>query len=97
LAYIVRSFHTRIKILNLQRNSDRNKTGSRRFKPNSCAILIDEQSNPKYVLQHLDIASRHRGDKHRRRYERLVYIILLSLQYLLFDNQIVCHSKNLVH
>jgi len=97
LAFTIRSSHTKIKTLILLRNLDRNKTGSRRFKPNSCAILINEQLNHKYFLQHWDIASRHRGDKHKCRYDRLIYIILLSLQYLLFDIQITFHSEDLVH
>ena len=97
MAFSFRSSHTKIKPLFLLRNSDRNKTDSRRFKPNSCAILIDEQSNPKYVLPHWDIVSRHRGDKRKRRYDRLIYIILLSLWYLLSDDQTIFHSKCLVH
>lgn len=38
----------------------RNKTVSRRFKPISCTPLIDEQSNPLYLLQHKDGIRRHR-------------------------------------
>lgn len=38
----------------------RNKTVSRRFKPISCTALMDEQSNPLYLLQHKDAIRRHR-------------------------------------
>ena len=34
---------------------DRNKTDSHRFKPNSCKILIDEQSNLLQQLHHKDM------------------------------------------
>ena len=60
-------------------NSDRDKTDLHRFKPNSCVILIDEQSNHLLLLQNKDITNRHRGDKQKCRYERLTSIILLSL------------------
>jgi len=96
LAFSFRSSHTRIKLLSLRNNSDRNKTGLRRFKPNSCTILFDEQSNPWNQLQLRDIASRHRGDKRKCRYDRLIFIILLSLWYLLSVDQIIFHSKYLV-
>ncbi len=97
LAFSCRSSHTRRKFFFLLNNSDRNKTDLRRFKPNSREILIDEQSNPFYKLQQKDISSRHRGDKQKCRYERLIFIILLSLEYLLSDDQIFFHSKHLVH
>ena len=92
MASIFRSSHTKIKTFVLLHNSDRNKTGYRRFKPNSCPILINEQLNHSHMLLRADIRSRHRGDKHKRRYDRLIYIILLSLWYLLFDDQIINHS-----
>ena len=96
MAFIFRSSHTKIKPSFLPHNLDRNKTGSRRFKPNSCIILINEQLNHLHILQCMDIISRHRGDKHKRRYGRLIYIILLSLKYLLFDDQIINHCNYLV-
>lgn len=96
LAFSFRSSHTKIKTLFLRNISDRNKTGLRRFKPNSCAALFDEQSNPWNQLRLRDAASRHRGDKRKCRYDRLIFIILLSLWYLLSDDQIFFHSKNLV-
>jgi len=96
LAFSFRSSHTKSKVLFLQKNKDRNKTGLRRFKPNSRTILFDEQSNPCNQLQLQDIASRHRGDKRKRRYGRLIFIILLSLWYLLSDDQITFHSVYLV-
>lgn len=95
-AFSFRSSHTKSKVLFLQKNKDRNKTGLRRFKPNSRTILFDEQSNPCNQLQLQDIASRHRGDKRKRRYGRLIFIILLSLWYLLSDDQITFHSVYLV-
>jgi len=90
-------FHTKKKSIYLLFNSDRNKTGLRRFKPNSCVILLDEQSNPLQRLHRKDITSRHRGDKRKCRYDRLTFIILLSLWYLLSDDQIFFHSIYLVH
>jgi len=42
---------------------DRDQTVSRRFKPSSRTILIDEQSNPWKLLHHQDMMSRHRGAK----------------------------------
>ena len=96
LAFSFRSSHTRIKLLSLRNNSDRNKTGLRRFKPNSRDVLLDEQSNPWHKLPHQDTSSRHRGDKRKCRYDRLIFIILLSPRYLLSDDQIIFHSKYLV-
>jgi len=58
---------------------DRNQTDSHRFKPNSCTALVDEQSNPLKLLHLKDATSRHRGHKQKRRFDRLVFIILLSL------------------
>jgi len=45
LAFSFRSSHTKINNFFLRNSKDRNKTDLRRFKPNSCAILCDEQSN----------------------------------------------------
>ena len=64
-----------------QRIEDR--TVSRRSEPSSRTTLIGEQPNPWDLLQPQDVMSRHRGAKHRRRYERLGGISLLSLGYLL--------------
>ena len=47
---------------------DKDRTVSRRSKPNSCTTLIGEQPNPWYPLLHQDLISRHRGAKLSRRY-----------------------------
>jgi len=44
---------------------------------------MSEQLNPWDLLQPQDTHNRHRGAKHRRRYELLAGISLLSLEYLL--------------
>src|SRR6056297_2942990 len=62
---------------------DRDRTVSRRSKPNSRTTLIGEQPNPWDLLQPQDVMSRHRGAKQRRRYGRLGVISLLSPAYLL--------------
>jgi hypothetical protein len=62
---------------------DRNRTVSRRSKPNSRTTLIGEQPNPWDLLQPQDVMSRHRGAKRFRRYGRLGIISLLSPAYLL--------------
>ena len=62
---------------------DRDRTVSRRSKPSSRTTLIGEQPNPWDLLQPQDVMSRHRGAKHRRRYELLGGISLLSPAYLL--------------
>src|SRR3989475_10762119 len=56
---------------------------SRRFKPSSRTSLNGEQPYPWDRLQPQDEMSRHRGAKHRRRYELLGGISLLSPEYLL--------------
>ena len=48
---------------------DMNQTVSRRFEPSSRTTLMGEQPNPWDLLQPQDVMSRHRGAKHRRRYE----------------------------
>ena len=63
--------------------ADRDRTVSRRSKPNSRTTLIGEQPNPWDLLQPQDVMSRHRGAKHRRRSELLGGISLLSPAYLL--------------
>jgi len=67
---------------------DRNQTDSHRSKPNSCTALIDEQSNPLKLLRIKVATSRHRGHKQKRRFERLIFIILLSPAYLLSDESL---------
>lgn len=63
--------------------ADRDRTVSRRSEPSSRTTLIGEQPNPWDLLQPQDVMSRHRGAKHRRRYELLGGISLLSPEYLL--------------
>ena len=76
---------------------DRDKTDLHRFKPNSCVILLDEQSNHLLLLQNKDMTNRHRGGKQKCRYGRLIFITLLSPWYLLSGDQIPFHSVYLVH
>ncbi len=57
---------------------DRDRTVSRRSKPSSRTSLNGEQPYPWDLLQPQDEMSRHRGAKHRRRYELLGGISLLS-------------------
>ena len=71
---------------------DRDRTVSRRSEPSSRNSLIGEQPNPWDVLQPQDELSRHRGAKHRRRYELLGGISLLSPEYLLSFEQRPFHS-----
>lgn len=59
---------------------DRDKTDLRRFKPNSCAVLFNEQLNPSKLLRLEDTTNRHRGHKQKFRSDRLIFIILLSLK-----------------
>ena len=72
--------------------ADRDRTVSRRSKPNSRTTLIGEQPNPWDLLQPQDVMSRHRGAKHRRRFERLGGISLLSPAYLLSVERWPFHS-----
>ncbi len=58
--------------------ADRDRTVSRRSKPSSRTTLNGEQPYPWDRLQPQDVMSRHRGAKHRRRYELLGGISLLS-------------------
>ena len=71
---------------------DRDRTVSRRSEPSSRNSLIGEQPNPWDLLQPQDELSRHRGAKHRRRYELLGGISLLSPEYLLSFEQRPFHS-----
>lgn len=71
---------------------DKIQPASRRSKPNSCNLLIDEQSNPFNRLQLKDRISRHRGVKPARRYGLLELINLLSPAYLWSDDQNSFHT-----
>ena len=72
---------------------DRDRTVSRRSEPSSRAALMGEQPNPWDRLQPQDAMSRHRGAKHRRRYELLGGISLLSPEYLLSVERWPFHSE----
>ena len=73
--------------------ADRDRTVSRRSKPSSRTTLNGEQPYPWDLLQPQDVMSRHRGAKHRRRYELLGGISLLSPAYLLFVKRWPFHSE----
>ena len=73
--------------------ADRDRTVSRRSKPSSRTTLIGEQPNPWDLLQPQDVMSRHRGAKHRRRYELLGGISLLSPEYLLSVERWPFHTE----
>ena len=92
-----RSSRTKKAFLQFCMTTDRNRTVSRRSKPNSRTTLIGEQPNPWDLLQPQDVMSRHRGAKQRRRYGRLGVISLLSPEYLLSDEQWRCHIPPLDH
>ena len=72
--------------------TDRDRTVSRRSEPSSRTTLMGEQPNPWDLLQPQDVMSRHRGAKHRRRYELLGGISLLSPEYLLSVERWPFHS-----
>ena len=72
---------------------DRDRTVSRRSEPSSRTTLIGEQPNPWDLLQPQDVMSRHRGAKHRRRYELLGGISLLSPEFLLSVGRWRLHSE----
>ncbi len=75
----LRSSRTRSSPLKSQTSTaDRDRTVSRRSKPSSRTTLNGEQPYPWDRLQPQDVMSRHRGAKHRRRYELLGGISLLS-------------------
>ena len=73
--------------------TDRDRTVSRRSEPSSRTALIGEQPNPWDRIQPQDVMSRHRGAKHRRRYELLGGISLLSPEYLLSVERWPFHSE----
>ena len=72
---------------------DKDRTVSRRSEPSSRTTLTGEQPDPWDLLQPQDVMSRHRGAKHRRRYELLGGISLLSPAYLLFVKRWPFHSE----
>lgn len=73
--------------------ADRDRTVSRRSEPSSRTALNGEQPYPWDLLQPQDVMSRHRGAKHRRRYELLGGISLLSPEYLLSVERWPFHSE----
>ena len=73
--------------------ADRDRTVSRRFKPNSRTSLNGEQPYPWDLLQPQDVMSRHRGAKQPRRYGLLGVISLLSPAYLLSVERWPFHSE----
>ena len=73
--------------------ADRDRTVSRRSKPSSRTTLNGEQPYPWDLLQPQDVMSRHRGAKHRRRYELLGGISLLSPEYLLSFERRSFHTR----
>ena len=75
------------------RTADRDRTVSRRSEPSSRTTLNGEQPYPWDLLQPQDVMSRHRGAKHRRRYELLGGISLLSPAYLLSVERWPFHTE----
>ena len=73
--------------------ADRDRPVSRRSEPSSRTTFIGEQPNPWELLHPQDVMSRHRGAKHRRRYELLGGISLLSPEYLLSVERWPFHSE----
>ena len=73
--------------------TDRDRTVSRRSEPSSRTALNGEQPYPWDRLQPQDEMSRHRGAKHRRRYELLGGISLLSPEYLLSVERWPFHTE----
>src|SRR5512136_35158 len=73
--------------------ADRDRTVSRRSEPSSRTTLNGEQPYPWDLLQSQDVMSRHRGAKHRRRYELLGGIRLLSPEYLLSVERWPFHTE----
>ena len=73
--------------------ADRDRTVSRRSKPNSRTTLNGEQPYPWDLLQPQDVTSRHRGAKPLRRCELLGVISLLSPEYLLSFERWPFHAE----
>src|SRR3569833_1746179 len=74
-------------------SADRDQTVSRRFIPSSRTTLNGEQPYPWDRLQPLDVMSRHRGANHRRRFELLGGISLLSPEFLLSVERWPFHTE----
>src|SRR5574343_905902 len=77
--------------------ADRDQTVSRRFEPSSRTTLNGAQPYPWDLLQPQDGMSRHRGAKHRSRYEHLGGISLLSPEYLLSVERWPFHTETPDH
>src|SRR5690606_41226750 len=73
--------------------ADRGRTVSRRSTPSSRTTLNGEQPYPWDRLPPQDVMRRHRGAKHRRRYELLGGISLLSPEYLLSVERWPFHTE----
>src|SRR5512140_2164278 len=73
--------------------ADRDRTVSRRSEPSSRTTLNGEQPYPWDLLQPQDVMSRHRGAKHRRRYELLGGISLSPPEYLLSVERWPFHTE----
>ena len=73
--------------------ADRDRTVSRRSEPSSRTALMANSPYPWDLLQPQDVMSRHRGAKHRRRYELLGGISLLSPEYLLSVERWPFHAE----
>ncbi len=72
---------------------DRDRTAHDVLKPSSRTSLNGEQPYPWDLLQPQDEMSRHRGAKHRRRYELLGGMSLLSPEYLLSVERWPFHTE----
>lgn len=77
--------------------ADRDRTVSRRSKPNSCTTFLGEQPYPWNLLQPQVVISRQRGTNHLLRFELLKDISLLSLAYLLSVDRWTLHFFPSVH
>ena len=75
--------------------TDKNQTGSRRSKPNSCSLLLNDQLNPWDRLQPQDKKSRHRGTNHLRQCELSKDISLLSQKYLISRYAVPISMQNI--
>src|SRR5574343_1822572 len=73
--------------------ADRDRTVSRRSEPSSRTTLNGQQPYPWDLLQPQDVMSRHRGATHRRRYELLGGISVLSPEYLLCVERWTFHTE----
>src|SRR5690606_4980270 len=73
--------------------ADRDRTVSRRSKPCWRTTLNGDQPYPSDRLLPQDVMSRHRGAKHRCRYELVCGISLLSPEYLLSVERWPFHTE----